>query len=194
MYCHPETHFLYIRCLQWGLTREMLQPGGLFVNQISEPKAPVISAKRGILRYIFIYSYRLPECSIHERSFAFTRLYIYIYIYFVNTHSCKVAPSARAVLIRILLLCRGTTPPTNECSEYGTKQSDLEVPVILEFWGIRSTPSMPSLPSPLWPRVVASNRVLFMGQIDLNSNLILKLIVWNISEIESVYLCLTELF
>ena len=29
------------------------------------------------------------------------------------------------------------------------KQSDGEVPVMLEFWGMRSTPSLPSLPGPL---------------------------------------------
>ena len=38
------------------------------------------------------------------------------------------------------LLLRGETPP-NECPGYDTKQSDDEVPVMLEFVGIRSTPS-----------------------------------------------------
>ena len=53
----------------------------------------------------------------------------------------------------------------NECPGYDTKQSDGEVPVMLEFW---STPSLPSLPGSLWPRVVASERVLSMAQIELN--------------------------
>ena len=35
------------------------------------------------------------------------------------------------------------------------------------LWGMRITPSMPSLPGPLWPRVVAPERVLSMGQIEL---------------------------
>ena len=39
-----------------------------------------------------------------------------------------------------------------------TKQSDREVPAVLELWGMRSTPSLPSLPGPLWPRVVAPDR------------------------------------
>ena len=37
-----------------------------------------------------------------------------------------------------------------------------------ELWGIRSTPSLPLFPGSLWPGVVAPDRVLFMGQIDLN--------------------------
>ena len=36
-----------------------------------------------------------------------------------------------------------------------------------EFWGLRSTPSLPSLPGPLWPGVIAPDRVLSMGQIEL---------------------------
>ena len=38
-----------------------------------------------------------------------------------------------------------------KCPGYDTKQSDGEVPVMLEFWGMQSTPSLPSLPSPPWP-------------------------------------------
>ena len=30
--------------------------------------------------------------------------------------------------------------PPNECHKYDTKQSDGEVPVMLELWGMRSTP------------------------------------------------------
>ncbi len=43
------------------------------------------------------------------------------------------------------------------------KQSDGEVPVILGPWGIRNTPSLPLLPGPLWPGVVAPDRALSMG-------------------------------
>ena len=55
--------------------------------------------------------------------------------------------------IHRLLLCRGIRPPPNECPGYDTKQSDGEVPAMLELWGMRSTPSLSSLPRPLWPRV-----------------------------------------
>ena len=42
--------------------------------------------------------------------------------------------------------------------EYNTKQSDGEIPVMLELWGMQSTPSLPLLPDPLWPGVVAPNK------------------------------------
>ena len=71
-------------------------------------------------------------------------------------------------------LQRGKISP-NETPEYDTKQSDSEAPVMLEFWGMQSTPLLPSLSGPLWPRVVALNRVQSMGQIELNSILYAKL-------------------
>ena len=43
-----------------------------------------------------------------------------------------------------------------------------------DLWGMQNTPSLPSLPGPLWPTVVASDRVLFMGQIELNCELMLN--------------------
>ena len=46
-----------------------------------------------------------------------------------------------------------------------TKQSDSEVSVML--WGMQSTYLLPSLQGPLWQRVVAPDRILFMGQIEL---------------------------
>ena len=51
----------------------------------------------------------------------------------------------------------------NECPGYDTKQSDGEVPAVLELWGMRSTPLLPLLPGPLWPGVVAPDRALYMG-------------------------------
>ena len=39
---------------------------------------------------------------------------------------------------------------------------------------MRSTPLLPSLPGPLWPEEVAPDRVLFMGQIELNCILMLN--------------------
>ena len=39
---------------------------------------------------------------------------------------------------------------------------------MLELWGMRNTPSLPSLPGPLWAGVVAPDRVVSMGQIELN--------------------------
>ena len=64
-----------------------------------------------------------------------------------------------------LLLFRGVRPPPNECPGYDTKQSDGEISVMLGLWGMRSTPSLPSLRGPLWSIMVALDRVLSMGQI-----------------------------
>ena len=63
-------------------------------------------------------------------------------------------------------LQRGKTP-TNKCPGYDTKQSDGLAPVMMELWGMQSTPSLLSLPGQSWPVVVAPNRILFMGQIKL---------------------------
>ena len=46
--------------------------------------------------------------------------------------------------IHRLHLCRGVGP-RNECPVFDTKQSDAEVPVMPELWGMRSTPSLPLL-------------------------------------------------
>ena len=73
--------------------------------------------------------------------------------------------------IHRLHLCRGVRPPSHECPGYDTKQSDGKVPVVLELWGMRSTPSLPLLPDPLWPGVVAPDRVLSMDQIELTAYL-----------------------
>ena len=60
-------------------------------------------------------------------------------------------------------------PHPNESPGYDTKKSDRELPVMLDLWGMRSTSSLPLLPDPLWPGLVAPDRVLLsMGQIELN--------------------------
>ena len=64
--------------------------------------------------------------------------------------------------IHRLLLCRGVKNP-DECLCYDTKQSNGEVLAMLKLWGMQNTPSLPSLPGPLWPSVVASDRALSMG-------------------------------
>ena len=61
-----------------------------------------------------------------------------------------------------------------ECLGYDTKQSDGEVPVMLELSGMRRTPSLLLLPGPLWPGMVALDRVLSMGQIGRNGILMLN--------------------
>ena len=58
------------------------------------------------------------------------------------------------------------------------KQSDGEVPAMLELWGVRSTPSLPLLPGPLWPGVVAPDKGPIYGLNRIKSILLLKWIVW----------------
>ena len=65
-------------------------------------------------------------------------------------------------------LCKVVIPSTNECLEYDTKQSDREVPVMLELWGMQSTLSLPLLLGPLSSGVVEPDRVLSIGQIEIN--------------------------
>ena len=64
----------------------------------------------------------------------------------------------------------GKDPPPhcNECSRYDTKQSDGEAPIMEELWRLlQSTPSLLLHPGSLYPGVVAPDRVLSMGQIEL---------------------------
>ena len=65
-------------------------------------------------------------------------------------------------------------PLPNEHPVYDTKQSGSVGPEMLELWGMESTPSLPSLQSLLWPGVVAPDRLLSMGQIELNCGLMLN--------------------
>ena len=58
------------------------------------------------------------------------------------------------------------TQAPDECPGYDIKQSNGEAPA-LEIWGMWSTPSLPLLPGPLWLGVIAPDRILSMGQIEL---------------------------
>ena len=70
-----------------------------------------------------------------------------------------------AVLVRSMITQsgkRGNTP-RNERPVYDIKQSDGELPVMLGLWGMRSILSLPLLPGPRGPGVVAPDRALSMG-------------------------------
>ena len=97
--------------------------------------------------------------------------------------------SARAVKYTDCTSAEELPATSHKCPGYDTKQSHGEAPVMLELWGMQSTPSLPLLPGLLWPRVVAPDRVLSMGQIELNCILMLNWIVWN----GTVFVCETEL-
>ena len=74
---------------------------------------------------------------------------------------------------------QGSKTPHHKCLRYDTKQSDGAAQIMLELWGMQSTPSLSSFPGSLSLGVVAPDRVLSMGQIELNGGLILNWIVWN---------------
>ena len=63
---------------------------------------------------------------------------------------------------------------SSKCLGYDTKQFDVEIQVMLKLWIMRSTHSLPSLPGPLCSGVVAPDRVLSVGQIELNVVLVLN--------------------
>ena len=48
-----------------------------------------------------------------------------------------------------------------------------------ELWGMRITLSMPLLPGPHWPRMVAPDKVLSMVELELICVLMLNGIAWN---------------
>ena len=59
----------------------------------------------------------------------------------------------------------GLDPPplaAIQCCKYDTKQSDGEVPVMLQLWGMRSTLSLPSLPV-LYFDLRPGPKILFQG-------------------------------
>ena len=98
---------------------------------------------------------------------------------------CPVSWGCR---IHWLRLCRGVRPPPTNILDTTQNNQLMGVPVMLKLWQIRSTPLLPSLPSPLWPEVVAPDRVLSMGQIELNYILMLNWITWigTVFDIETV--------
>ena len=67
---------------------------------------------------------------------------------------------------------------------------DTNQPYDCKLWGMWSTLLLPSLPGLLWSGVVAPDRVLSIGQIELNCVLMLNWIIWNrtVFDIETVYL------
>ena len=108
-------------------------------------------------------------------------IYIYIYIYYTELISI-IAQLARAVeytdCFSALVSYQDTRPG------YDTKQSDGEVLIMMELWGMQSTPLLPSLPTSLRPGVVAPDEGPISG---LNrTKLWFELTVFGI---ETAYLC-----
>ena len=66
----------------------------------------------------------------------------------LNSFQCQYCPVGWGSRIHRLHLSKGVRTP-NECPRYDTKQSDGEVPVMLELWGMQSTHSLLFFPGPL---------------------------------------------
>ena len=66
-----------------------------------------------------------------------------------GSYQWKYAQSVGAVEYTDCITAEGKDPPSKRCPWYDTKQSDGEAPVMLEYWRIWSTPSLPSFPGPL---------------------------------------------
>ena len=72
-----------------------------------------------------------------------------------SLQKCKTPPPMSSPVscgcrMHRLHLC-GQIRPHPECPGYETKQSDGEASVILQLWGMHSTPSLLSIPALLWP-------------------------------------------
>ena len=104
-------------------------------------------------------------------------LYIYMYIYM--EHILFFLPVDWSCRIYWLHIFGRVRPHLQRMSWYDTKQSDHEVPVMLELWGMQSTPSLLSLPGSLCPGMVAPNWILSMAQIELNCVFMLNWITRN---------------
>ena len=64
-------------------------------------------------------------------------------------------------------LQRGKTPPMSILDRTLNN-------LMVELWGMWSTPLLTSLLGPFWPGVIAPDRVLSIGQIELNYGLMLN--------------------
>ena len=126
----------------------------------------VISERR--LKISMIWQWMFERIWISFNLLYIIVVYIMLYIWwesFSQLHQRKPCPVGWGYRIHWLHLCWGSKTSLNECARYDTKQCDGEIPVIMELWGMWSIPLLSSLPGPLCPGVVASDRVLSMDEI-----------------------------
>ena len=127
----------------------------LFIHGVAWPKNYII--KCAFLPYF--RRYFVKTWSFH--------LFIHLCIFFlIYLQRSKTLPTSSSVgygyRIHRLHLWKEVRTTPNECSGYHIKQSDGEAVVMLELWWMQSTPSLPSHPGPLWPGVLAPERVLWV--------------------------------
>ena len=101
---------------------------------------------------VFIFHYLVHWiCKIHE---------------IINSLFCP-AQAAGAVEYSKRIFAEEYCPHSNVYHWYNTKQSDVEAPVMLELRGIRCPSLLPWFLSPILPGVVAPDRVLSMGPLEV---------------------------
>ena len=123
---------------------------------------------------IAISEFELQSCYyIHFRTNTVEYKLFYSPWYGLNNTTFNLAQSAGATEYTDCISAKGQDSP-NECPGYEAKQSDGEVLVMLELWGMRSTLLLQSLLGPLWSAVVAPDEILSMGQVELNCRLMLN--------------------
>ena len=102
-----------------------------------------IHSQKDTLAPVYIFPWIVAPSDRKVHSVTFIRIWLdvvnihYVVIILVICYHCPVIWGCR---IHRLHLCRGVTPPPNECPDIDTKQSDGKIPVKFEFWGMRSTP------------------------------------------------------
>ena len=85
---------------------------------------------------------------------------------------------------------RVRTPSTDKCPDMKLNNLMVRLQWCWHFGECRVPSSFPSLPGPLWPGLVALDRALSMGHIELNCVLMVNWIIWNrIFDIWTAYLC-----
>ena len=78
----------------------------------------------------------------------------------------KPTQSAKAVDSTNSISAEGLISTSTEYPSHDNQSSDSDS-LVLEHWGIWSTPSLLLLPGCLWPKVVAPDMFISMGQIEL---------------------------
>ena len=112
-----------------------------------------------IFCYSFFYYHSFLSFSFYFNVFIifhfhFLTIFFFFLLFFFEIPHFHFLPSWLGLLnTQTAYLQRGKTYPhmhtLNECPGYNNKQSDGEVPVLLELWGMWSTRSLPSFPCPL---------------------------------------------
>ena len=123
-------------------------------------------------------SYFTAHRHLREWIFYYIRLSYSHHMHYITSYKTSF-PVGWGCRIHRLLFCKDVRPPTNDFIGYDTKESDNEALVMLELWGMRGIPSLPSLRGQVRHVVEVPDRILSMGQIELNCELVFNWIASN---------------